>query len=194
VIDTSPDKIRVYFENSGEKVISKAAYKLQLVDSPEHDIMAPTRNQGRINKLPEKRVSFNLMAEDFHKWFPNGGLKDNCYTDWERNYKLVAHNTMLDLLNQETFGNLLHDKEYEEICSKALRVMNMTNLLHHMETISFKNGLDSFENKKAFSEKLYDLLYDTDQFERHFTSFSNFLGCIEGTSKNTRINVDKFAC
>ena len=65
---------------------------------------------------------------EFRKMYPLG-FDGKKYLEEERNYKIEAHVLMLELLDAETFESLLNEQKYEEICERAGKVVNKTNLI-----------------------------------------------------------------
>jgi hypothetical protein len=115
-----------------------------------------------------------LLIDAFLKQFPDGFTAAE-YHKCERNYKLRAHELMVKTLNEIVFCNLLEEGKYNEVCSRALKVVGATNLIFPNEKMSLKDGLIDDQTKKQFSESLFSLLFGKEDIERRFENFS---GCL----------------
>src|SRR5262249_13304127 len=105
---------------------------------------------------------------------PDGFYGDKYY-QFERSYKLDAHNLMLKSLHRESFNSLLAAGDHDDICSRALAVVNKTNLIFPNEKMSLGDGLKTDFQKQLFSESLYELLYGEGTLE---TRFNRFCDCL----------------
>ena len=81
----------------------------------------------------------------------------------------------MELLGREPLGQLLTAGAYSEICDRAKRVVNRTNLIHQYEKIWLANGLSSNGNQQAFSEGLNNLLYGDEPLQNRFDGFAEML-------------------
>lgn len=172
--DSFGDNIRVFFVGSGEKKLNLKYVNLIKIEGAEaaHPVLD---NLKAVQK--EKSVKYQslpLLIEAFLKQFPDG-FSGAEYHKNERDYKLKAHDLMLNILNETSFSNLLKEDNYNEICSRALRIVNSTNLIFPNEKMSLKDGLISEQNKKRFSENLFSLLFEKEDIEKHFEAFA---GCL----------------
>jgi hypothetical protein len=106
--------------------------------------------------------------------FP-GGFYGEKFADYERDYKMNAHRLMTDLLNKDQLKVLLEKEDYDEICRRALKVVNSTNLIFPNEKMSLKDGLGSGEQKKRFASVLYDHLFGDSGVPKRFDEMREFL-------------------
>ena len=109
-----------------------------------------------------------------------------CIRDRERDYKIEAHELMLRLLNKSEYDKMLESEEYEEICSRALKIVNKTNLIFPNEKMALKDGLKSAENKKMFAVSLFQLLYGQSELSERFSIFAATLYSIEAAKWTTQ--------
>ena len=82
---------------------------------------------------------------------------------------------MVKLLGPDSLEQLLATGQYSEICVRAKRVVNETNLIHQYEKIWLSNGLSTEANQQAFSEGLHALLYCDDTPQKRFEQFAEML-------------------
>lgn len=118
--------------------------------------------------------SIAQSIEFFLEEYP-GGFHGEHFIEHERNYKVKAHETALSLLSQNEFESRLKANDYKEICKRALKIVNATNLVFPNEKMSLKDGLDKGENQIFFAEALYKLLFDQSKFKDRFSFFSDML-------------------
>ena len=71
--------------------------------------------------------------------------------------------------------SLLDKDDYDEICRRALKVVNGTNLIFPNEKMSLKDGLVFSEQKKRFAKVLNDHLFDDSTLTRRFEEMCDFL-------------------
>ena len=173
--DSFGDNVRVFFVGAGEKKLNLKYVDLIKVVGEEavHPVLVNLKTVQKDKSV--KYRSLPLLMDAFLKQFPDGfgGAE---FHERERDYKIKAHNLMTDILNEESFSALLAESAYPEICSRALKVVNATNLIFPNEKMSLKDGLASGENKKRFSKSLFSLLYEeTEGIEERFEDFSDCL-------------------
>lgn len=97
------------------------------------------------------------------------------FAEEERDYKVRAHKLALELLNLKAFDSLLREEKYAEICKRALRVANATNLIFPNEKMALKDGLSQPDSEKLFAVQLYELLWKDGDLEKRFMSFAEAL-------------------
>jgi uncharacterized protein DUF3553 len=172
--ETLGDNVRVFFVGAGEKVLKLSSVSLTKLygDEAAHPLLDNLKpiHKGKAIKYR----NLKQLTENFERFFPRGFYGDE-YLQSERNYKVEAHNLMLSLINQQSFGLLLDSQNYNEICKRALQVVNKTNLIFPNEKMSLKDGLKPSRNNQLFSESLYSLLYNQDELEKRFNAFSDCL-------------------
>jgi len=172
--DTSGESVRVFFVGAGEKTLKLGFANLIKIEGAEavHPVLDNLKVVRRSKGA--KYRSLPLLVENFLKAFPDGFYGDAFHRN-ERDYKVDAHDLMLNLLNHETFSSLLSSSDHHEICKRALSVVNKTNLIFPNEKMSLKDGLALESGEKLFSESLYSLLYGKGELENRFDAFSDSL-------------------
>ena len=94
----------------------------------------------------------------FTKFFPRG-FRDRKYVDWERDYKLGAHEEWQAALNPRAYRKLLKEGRFEEIAATAVRIESRTNLLFSFEKMALRDAVRSAEGARIFAEGLYDVIH-----------------------------------
>ncbi|MBP6915521.1 MAG: DUF3553 domain-containing protein [Syntrophaceae bacterium] len=178
-------RCRIFFANKGNTLISTDSLDLlEKVEgkSAEHPLLDNLKLSG------DKEVKYKTISELITKFiniFPKGFYDDNYYKE-ERDYKIEAHELMLRLLNKSEYDKMLESEEYEEICSRALKIVNKTNLIFPNEKMALKDGLKSAENKKMFAVSLFQLLYGQSELSERFSIFAETLYSIEAAKWTTQ--------
>jgi len=175
--DCSGDKVWVYFEVGGEKTLSLDHAKLTKVPKVDNlilDNLASELQDSGKNNGRKTYEGLGYHVSNFIKYFPDG-FDGEKYLEEERNYKMEAHQLMAELLDSDTFDSLLDDQEYQEICDRARKVINKTNLIFPNEKMALVDGLKSPSNQKQFSERLNELLYGKGNLEARFIDFAKCL-------------------
>jgi hypothetical protein len=184
--DSHSDKVKIFFTEEGEKTFSLKYIQLIKVEGEEakHPILDNLSVSNSSNRI--KYQSLSQSINNFLQLYPNGFCGEK-YHKVQRNHKVKAHQLASELLNLKDFEKLLNELNYDEICKRALKVANATNLVFPKEKKSLKDGLSTTTGKKHFSESLYQLLYGTSNLAQRFNDFSNVLKDI-GTAKWTTIS------
>lgn len=94
----------------------------------------------------------------FLRIFPKG-FRDATYVDWERDYKVKAHEAWLEELAPRAYRALLRAGDFAEIASRAVRVEARTNLLFSFEKMALRDALKSAEGAQGFARGLFDFLH-----------------------------------
>jgi len=172
--DSNGEKVRVFFVGVGEKTISLKHVTLDCIpkDEAAHPILDNLRvpdESGRIRyqSLPES-------IERFLERFPQGFYGDR-FTKEERDYKVRAHQLAQDLLSKSEMARLLAANDWGEVCRRALRVSNATNLIFPNEKMALKDGLEVPSNQQAFAIALFNLLYGDDDLKLRFEKYTDIL-------------------
>lgn len=180
--DESNGNVRIFFEDVGAKVFdlshpsanfvklsheeSDSDYLSALVKYYQAELAKPTS----LKKSDSKFTSVKNAIQIFLSYF-SSGFQDCKYLDGrdgERSYKVAANQLMIELLDQDIFKILLDRGEFEEICSRAKRVVSKTNLINRYEIIWLSNGISIEGNQQAFAESLFDLLYGKNEIKDRF--------------------------
>ena len=140
-----------------------------------------------IVKRPGQRKvesSAEQCREKFLRFFPRG-FEDRKYFDWERSYKMLAHQQWQQVLNRKAFQDLLKLKKFAEIASEAIRVESRTNLLFSFEKMALRDAVREREGAETFSRGLYDILFSGASPAKRF---DRWCGAIESLPrKQTRV-------
>ena len=120
----------------------------------------------------------------FTKFFPRG-FKDAKYIDWERSYKLRAHEEWQEVLNQRAFRKMLKEGHHQEIAATAVRIESRTNLLFSFEKMALRDAVRSGEGAKRFAEGLYDVVHGRGGLPPRFDRWCDAVGSLP--RKQTRV-------
>ena len=106
----------------------------------------------------------------FLRAFP-GGFTDETYVDWERGYKVAAHERWQVELGRRPFEALLADGRYIDIAKRAVAIESRTNLLFSFEKMALRDAVKGPAGARAFAEGLHAFLHrplrdDRENFER----------------------------
>ncbi len=181
--DSNGETARVFFVGGGEKSISLKYVALDPV--PADDAQHPVLDNLRVPS-PDGGVRYRTLSrskERFLELFPEGFYGTRFMTE-ERDYKVRAHELAKELLDQNSLLGLLSAGDHGEVCRRALRVCNATNLIFPNEKMALKDGLESPEHKEAFSTALFALLHGEEGLESRFNAYAEVLESI-GAAKWT---------
>ena len=170
VIDIiNQDRAEVFFEHGGYHTFVRKKNSLTQVDPSE--VNTDIFDHININALNEERKSSYRDIPSLQKYFLQefpGGFNGDKYHAQERDYKDAGHVLAIELLNQESFKQLLQANNYEEIITRALNVVNKLNLMFPNEKMALKDRLKKETAQEQFAHSLYSLLYGTDDLEGRF--------------------------
>ncbi len=181
--DRWDDKVRIFFTGEGRKTLSLKHVEPVKVSGAEaiHPVLDHLWiKEGGENKYQSLQTSKEMFLKDY----PDG-FYDQAYLNGERNYKVAAHELALSLIGPKQLEALLGQKDYEEICQRALKVVNATKLIFPNEKLALKNGLKDSKNREVFSESLYQLLYGKAEVKERFISFARTLEGIKAAKWTT---------
>lgn len=181
--DANEEKVRVFFVGDGEKTISLRYVTLDRVpkDKASHPVLDSLRvpaGSGRI-----RYQSLPASIERFLERFPQGFYGDR-FAEEERDYKVRAYELAQDLLSKSELSRLLSANDFAEVCRRALRVSNATNLIFPNEKMALKDGLELPSNQQAFAMSLFNLLYGDGDLKTRFEKYADVLESI-GAAKWT---------
>ena len=97
--------------------------------------------------------------------FP-GGFRDGTYLDWERNYKIAAHERWTELLPAREFRRLLQAGAFDEIARRAVTIESRTNLLFSFEKMALRDAVRPPEGARAFATGLFEFLHGSSRGSR----------------------------
>ncbi len=181
--DSSSTSVKVFFVGAGERQLSLSHVTLIPFSGKEAEHIV-LDNLRPISDGPGIRyMSLPRAVERFLELFPQG-FHGKKYTGQERDYKIKAHQMAQELISEAELKRLLAEGKYEEICRRALRVANATNLIFPNEKMALKDGLENPLARTDFATALYGLLYTPGSFKAGFDGFARVLGSI-GANKWT---------
>ncbi|MEP7343427.1 MAG: DUF3553 domain-containing protein [Acidobacteriota bacterium] len=172
--DSAGGKARVLFTSAGERTLLLKHVALTLVTGAEAN--APVSGKAK-RAAPKRRKEYKdieQLKEKFLSQYP-GGFSGEKFIEVERDYKVKACELMNELLNAQSFDQLLAASDYAEVCKRALQVANKSNLIFPNEKMSLKEGLKSPDGQKRFAESLHRLLYGQGTPEEQFNQFADCL-------------------
>jgi len=172
--DSADGRVSVCFIETGEKMLMLSHVSLVKVEGDEAkslrlDNLAVDK-EGKVKSFR----SLKDAKDSFIKLFPEG-FYSNDFIKYERTYKIHGHDLMLELLDKLAFAKLLDKEDYQEICNRAMRVINKLNLIFPNEKMALKDGFKLEKNQQLFAEKLYALLYSEGEMKKCFSEFANCL-------------------
>ncbi|HEX3675407.1 MAG TPA: hypothetical protein VHU87_14130 [Rhizomicrobium sp.] len=118
----------------------------------------------------------------FLRVFP-GGLRDETYLAWERDYKWQAHEEWNAQLGQAEFRALLRGQEFGEIAARAVKIESGRSLLFSFEKMALRDAVKT--GAEAFAAGLYDFLHGSGDLETRFTSWCETVAALP--RKQTRV-------
>ncbi len=177
--DASGDTVRVFFVGAGEKKLSLAHVQLEIVSgsAAASALLDNLRIHQGGGGLHFKSLSESIQF--FLSKYPNGFHGERLQEE-ERNYKIEAHELANELLAAGHLRQLIDDEDLDGAYSRAMRVVDKTNLIFPNEKMQLKDGLRATDHKRLFAESLWNLLYsDEKPFEQRFVSFADMLEAID---------------
>jgi hypothetical protein len=183
------DRAEVFFQYAGFKTFVRKKNNLVEVDATRidntiFDNLHNISDDNQVSKLLFRDIP--TSKEYFLKNYPDG-FKGEKYKDRESDYKDSGHDLAKELLNQQGLEELLKNNDYEEIVSRAMKVINKLNLLFPNEKMALKDGIKDTEAKEKFSKSLYGLLYGNDSLQKRFEGWVVMLKSI-GAAKWTTVS------
>jgi hypothetical protein len=173
ILKITPDnKVHVFFTDAGMK---------RLANSPDYLTVEPNATHPLLDRLGDKSSlsldnyrTFKQMTDAFLKIFP-GGFNDHDYFTHERDYKVHAHEMLLEILSNEEMSRLLDQKDYQEIVAQSLKIVNQTNLIFPNEKMSLRDGLKNNNVQQSFALALFEMLYGETELKERFQKFARVL-------------------
>jgi hypothetical protein len=144
--------------------------------------MVHTSTQKKQNDSIEK--SRLKCRKKFLYYFPKA-FKDQTYLDWERDYKWNAHLEWESALNKEIFEELLTERNYFEIASRAIKIETRTNLLFSFEKMALRDAVRTSESAQLFAQGLFDYVYGKKPLHNRFENFVETVAALP--RKQTRV-------
>ena len=123
------------------------------------------------------RIRYQSLPESIERFlerFPQGFSGDR-FAEEERDDKVRAHQFAQDLLSTSALVRLLSANDFVEVCRRALRVSNATNLIFPHEKMARKDGLKSPAHQQVFATALLNLLYGDDDLQPRCERYADIL-------------------
>jgi hypothetical protein len=172
--DPAGGKVCILFREAGEKILSLKHAKLVGVEGEEaRDSWLDSLNL-ETSPPGSRYLGPREAAETFIAKYP-GGFRDEAYLEGERAPKAAAHELMRELLDQEALSLLLEAGQFEDACSRALRVIGKTDLVFPSDRMSLSKALKVEDQRERFATALADQLYGDDDAEIRFKRFAGAL-------------------
>jgi len=173
--DSAGGRVSACFVEVGEKMLMLSHVSLVKVEGDEaKSLRLDNLAVDKDGKVKSFR-SLTDAKDSFIRLFPEGFYSSD-FIEYERDYKIHGHDLMVGLLDRLDYAKLLDKEDYQEICNRAMRVVNKLNLIFPNEKMALKDGLKLEENQQLFAKKLYALLYGEDEVKRRFDGFASCLG------------------
>lgn len=166
------DKVRIFFENAGEKIIStKFILPTKLSDEEaKHPVLDGV-------KANSKLLGPTILLNNFLLKFPNG-FQDVSFVEKEVVEKKEVSTFAQELLNQTMYMQLIEQAAYKDIVGIVKEIVDKDHfsLIDRFEKNALLQSLDKGGFQVAFADGLYDLLYgNPENFEQNFNDFSEVL-------------------
>ena len=177
--DECAGRVSIYFGRLGDartlslEHVSPLSVSGEEADDPLlRNLTLSTERPRRVATLPS---SLPEAVSKFLSDYP-GGFYSERYQEQERRYKDAAVAFMDEQLGEGALGNLLADEQWEEIGTRARRVVSKTNLVFPNEAMALSDALKDPANARQFAESLGELLSDDGGAQQRFEKFA---ACLE---------------
>ena len=184
IVSEQGGMVTVFFEDVGLKNFDLSLAKFVRVEGDEavSDYLSGLVKHYKhlaIAGLAKKSggTTFQKAVENFRSIFPMG-FQDETYISGprsERDYKMRAHEFMIDSLGPNVLPQLVAEQKYKEVCNRAKAFINKTNLIHQYEKIWLTNGLAQSDAQESFARSLGALLYGEQPLQVRFEQFASML-------------------
>ena len=134
--------------------------------------MLSTRSSPRSDARGRAQPAADRCRRKFLRVFP-GGFRDGTYLDWERDYKVEAHERWTEALPEPEFRALLRAGEHQEIATRAVRVEQKVrhSMLFSFEKMALRDALKTREGVETFSAGLYEFLHGAAPVQERFLAW-----------------------
>lgn len=168
------DEVRVFFDGAGEKRLSSEYVELEPVSGEAAHSQLLDHLRVEAGDTPKRFRSLAESIQFFLKEFPGGFAGERLHKE-ERDYKIKARDLARQRLDETELRQLLADGRADEVCDRAMKIVNASNLIHQIEKMKLSDGLKNTEAQVAFATALAELLYGSGSDERRFTHFADVL-------------------
>jgi hypothetical protein len=121
------------------------------------------------SRQPRRSSAPARCRRKFLRYFP-GGFRDEKYVDWERGYKLHAHEQWEESLGRTQFREMITRGHFADAAARAVRIESRTNLLFSFEKMALRDAIKTPAGAKTFATGLYEFLWgpggERQRFER----------------------------
>jgi hypothetical protein len=134
--------------------------------------MRSTTSSHRSERARAATSPAERCRRKFLRVFP-GGFRDATYLDWERDYKVEAHERWEETLPQVELRALLRAGAFADVAAAAVRVEQRTrhSMLFSFEKMALRDALKSPEGARTFAEGLYDFLHGSAPLPERFAAW-----------------------
>ena len=179
--DPQDDKVRVLFVEGGEKLLLLRHARLESFTGEDARL-------ERVN-IDDPNSASDLLGpqrarEKFLAVYPEG-FSSKTYQEEDRKPKEEVVRLMEELLGEEQMAQLLEAENWEEVGSRAIKVLTATKLVVPSERKSLKEALQDQDLAEKFSRTLCDLLYgfgsqrEGDEEEGLRRRFERYVACLK---------------
>jgi hypothetical protein len=160
------------------------------VKKPDGDALLDSRSvstrrtKSRLPPADSRGAGARRCREKFLRFFPEG-FQDQTYLDWERGYKISAHEKWTELLNRATYRTLMQQRNFTEIAARAVRIESRTNLLFSFEKMALRDAVKSPAGARLFATGLYKFLHGRGVIKNKFQRWCEVIGALP--RKQTRV-------
>ncbi len=167
-------EVRAFFVGVGEKKLSLSHVQPERITGAEaaHPLLDSLKL--RANSDTSRYRGIEQAKAYFLSQFP-GGFHGKRFAEHERNYKDKARLQMAELLDHGACKQLLDAGDHDEICARARRMLNATNLVFPNEKSALKDGLSDAGRRERFARSLLALLHGERAIEGRFKAFVGVL-------------------
>lgn len=185
VVESEQDgMVTVFFEDVGLKKFNLSVAQFLNVEGDESasdylTALVKHHKRSLTTGLVKKSggTTFQKAVENFRSFFPMG-FQDPTYLaghSSERDYKMRAHELLIETLGPNVLPQLLAEQKYKEICHRTKSVINKTNLINQYEKIWLSNGLALEDAQESFARSLCMLMYGDQPLQERFEQFASML-------------------
>lgn len=170
--DEIHEKVRVFFENVGEKVLSTKFFMPSVVtgSAAKHPIL------DQLTCDP-KQLGLTTLLSAFLSKYPDG-FQDPHFLEKEVYHKQEISDFAMQSLNQVIFAQMLTQLAYAEITDiiKSIIHKDTFSMIDRFEKMALIESLEKQQWQQIFAHALYDLIYgQQDDFDRSFMAFAHVL-------------------
>jgi hypothetical protein len=116
----------------------------------------------------------------FLRHFP-GGFADERYLEWERDYKVAAHEAWTAELHRDRLEEMMDHGDHAQIAQEAVRIEGRTNLLYSFEKMALRDAVRTAAGARIFVEGIHDFLYGPGRADDRFARWVDAVGRLPRT-------------